>query len=74
MESLVEQATPRRFDSIWLNLRCAGFVHILPDAAGDLSNPCLGLSTEFPWAFVFAGSSLLFTFMGEYFLRLFIRR
>ena len=51
-----------------------GFVHILPDAVDALSNPCLGFSTTYPWAYTFAGGSALFTFALEYFLhQLFFR-
>lgn len=51
-----------------------GFVHILPDAADDMSNPCLGLSATYPWAYVIAGAASLLTFMAEYFLKQIIRR
>ncbi len=51
-----------------------GFVHILPDAVDALSNPCLGFSESYPWAYTFAGGAALFTFTLEYFLhRLFYR-
>lgn len=51
-----------------------GFVHIMPDAAEDMSNPCLGLSTTYPWAYVIAGTAALLTFMAEYFLKQIIRK
>lgn len=51
-----------------------GFVHILPDAVDALSNPCLGFSSSYPWAYTFAGGCALITFTLEYFLhRLFFR-
>lgn len=50
-----------------------GFVHILPDAADAMSNPCLHFSTEYPWAYVFAGAAALATFTIEYFLKQYIR-
>lgn len=48
-------------------------IHILPDASGDLTNPCLKLSTEYPWAFAFAGIALLLTFLMEYSVGTFLR-
>eukprot|EP00850_Spirogloea_muscicola_P001157 SM000004S15027 [mRNA] locus=s4:846328:851794:- [translate_table: standard] len=51
-----------------------GYVHILPDAAADLSNPCLHFSTSFPWAYAFALAATLCTFCLEFWLRLTIRR
>ena len=51
-----------------------GFVHILPDAADDMANPCLGLSATYPWAYAIAGAAALLTFMAEYFLKQIIRR
>jgi hypothetical protein len=51
-----------------------GFVHILPDAADTMGNPCLGLSTTYPWAYVVAGGAALVTFMIEYFLKQIIRK
>lgn len=37
-----------------------------------LTNPCLGLSQEYPWAYVFAGAFALFTLTLEMALRGFI--
>ena len=51
-----------------------GFIHVLPDAADDMSNPCLHLSTTYPWAYTIAGTAALITFMAEYFLKQIIRR
>jgi len=51
-----------------------GFVHILPDAAEAMSNPCLHLSTTYPWAYLVAGGAALVTFMVEYFLKQIIRK
>mmetsp|Transcript_6161 Transcript_6161/g.17686 ORF Transcript_6161/g.17686 Transcript_6161/m.17686 type:complete len:335 (-) Transcript_6161:2519-3523(-) len=48
-------------------------IHILPDAAGDLSNPCLRLSTEYPWAFAIAGMVLMMTFAMEYCIGTYLR-
>lgn len=39
---------------------------VLADALGDLQNPCLGLSTEYPWAMAIAGYTALLTFCAEY--------
>ena len=50
-----------------------GYVHVLGDAASILTDPCLGLSTDFPWAFVFATFATLFTFCLEYFLQRYFR-
>ena len=50
-----------------------GFVHVLGDAAAILADPCLGLSGEYPWAFVFATAATLVTFCLEYFLQRFFR-
>eukprot|EP00850_Spirogloea_muscicola_P005048 SM000022S07262 [mRNA] locus=s22:862725:864480:- [translate_table: standard] len=47
-----------------------GYVHILPDAAADLSNPCLHFSTSFPWAYAFALAASLCTFCLEFWLRM----
>ena len=46
---------------------------MLGDAASILTDPCLGLSTDFPWAFVFATFATLFTFCLEYFLQRYFR-
>jgi len=50
-----------------------GYVHVLGDAASILTDPCLGLSTDFPWAFVFATFATLLTFCLEYFLQRYFR-
>lgn len=50
-----------------------GFVHVLGDAVGVLTDPCLGLSQGYPWAFVFATFATLFTFCLEHFLQRFFR-
>lgn len=44
------------------------FVHVLADAFPILSDPCLGLSTEYPWAMTIATAAILATFMLEWFL------
>lgn len=54
-------------------LLATGFAHILPEADADLRDPCLGLSSDFPWAFIISGSSLIATFTLEYYLRALIR-
>jgi len=41
-------------------------MQVLADALGDLQNPCLGLSTEYPWAMAIAGYTALLTFCAEY--------
>ena len=46
---------------------------MLGDAAGILADPCLGLSSDYPWAFVFATAATLFTFCLEYFLQRYFR-
>ncbi|KAL3145570.1 low-affinity Zn(2+) transporter zrt2 [Trebouxia sp. C0010 RCD-2024] len=43
-----------------------GFVHVLGDAIPLLSDPCLGLSTEFPWALVFTSFAAMFAFTLEW--------
>ena len=50
-----------------------GFVHVLGDAATILADPCLGLSGNYPWAFVFATAATLITFCLEYFLQRYFR-
>ena len=50
-----------------------GYVHVLGDAASILTDPCLGLSTSYPWAFVFATFATLLTFCLEYFLQRYFR-
>ncbi len=50
-----------------------GFVHVLGDASFILTDPCLGLSGTYPWAFTFATFALLFTFCLEYFLQRYFR-
>lgn len=51
-----------------------GFVHVLPDAADTLSNPCLHFSTSFPWANAVALFAALLTFIGENTIRGIIAR
>ena len=51
-----------------------GFVHVLPDAVSSLTDPCLGFSSEYPWAEVFAGGAALVTFGLETLLRSWIVR
>ena len=51
-----------------------GYVHVLGDAIPLLSDPCLGLSTVYPWALVFASFSSMLAFtlewsLGKYFTR-----
>lgn len=55
-------------------LLATGLVHILPEASAYLSDPCLHLSSNFPWAFVICGAALVLTFTIEYYLRAIIRR
>ncbi|KAK9825723.1 hypothetical protein WJX74_001308 [Apatococcus lobatus] len=43
-----------------------GYVHVLGDAYPILTDPCLGLSTEYPWAMTFATAATLFTFTLEW--------
>lgn len=43
-----------------------GFVHVLGDAIPLLSDPCLGLSTTYPWALVFASFSAMLAFTLEW--------
>ncbi|KAK9812115.1 hypothetical protein WJX73_008188 [Symbiochloris irregularis] len=43
-----------------------GYVHVLGDAYPILTDPCLGLSTDYPWAMTFATASTLFTFTLEW--------
>ncbi|KAL3135230.1 low-affinity Zn(2+) transporter zrt2 [Trebouxia sp. C0009 RCD-2024] len=44
------------------------FVHVLADAFPILAHPCLGLSTEYPWAMTFATAAVLPTFTLEWLL------
>jgi hypothetical protein len=44
----------------------AGFVHVLGDAFPLLTDPCLGLSSTYPWACAFAGLAVLLTFTLEF--------
>jgi len=46
---------------------------VLGDASFILTDPCLGLSGTYPWAFTFATFALLFTFCLEYFLQRYFR-
>ena len=48
-------------------------VHILGDAYPILTDPCLGLSAEYPWAMTFATTAVLLTFTLEWSLRKWIR-
>ena len=50
-------------------LTSAAAPQVLPDAVAALTNPCLGLSGEYPWAFVFAGAAAMFTLTLEMTLR-----
>ncbi|KAK9865177.1 hypothetical protein WJX84_007285 [Apatococcus fuscideae] len=43
-----------------------GYVHVLGDAYPILTDPCLGLSTTYPWAMTFATAASLFTFTLEW--------
>jgi len=43
-----------------------GYVHVLGDAIPLLSDPCLGLSTTYPWALVFASFSSMLAFTLEW--------
>ncbi|KAK9817967.1 hypothetical protein WJX72_005078 [[Myrmecia] bisecta] len=43
--------------------------HVLPDAIDVLAEPCLGLSSSYPWATVIAGAAALLTFTVEHGLR-----
>lgn len=51
-----------------------GFVHVLGDAIPLLADPCLGLSTEFPWALVFTSFAAMFAFMLEWSLTQYFKR
>jgi zinc transporter 1/2/3 len=51
-----------------------GFVHVLPDANAALTNPCLGFSSNYPWAFVFAAFSSQTTFVISLILRSWLRK
>lgn len=42
------------------------FVHVLADAFPILSDPCLGLSSEYPWGMTIATAAILATFMLEW--------
>ena len=50
------------------------YVHILGDAYPILTDPCLGLSGEYPWAMTIATAASLLTFTLEHILRRVIRR
>ncbi|KAL3134351.1 low-affinity Zn(2+) transporter zrt2 [Trebouxia sp. C0009 RCD-2024] len=45
-----------------------GYVHVLADALPILQHPCLGLSTEYPWAMAIATAATLGTFTLEWVL------
>ncbi|DBA78801.1 TPA: hypothetical protein ACH3X1_008697 [Trebouxia sp. C0004] len=45
-----------------------GYVHVLGDAFPILTDPCLGLSTTYPWAMTIATAASLFTFNLEWIL------
>ena len=47
-------------------LHAPGFVHVLGDAFPILTDPCLGLSTTYPWACTFAGTAVLIIFTLEF--------
>lgn len=51
-----------------------GYVHVLGDAIPLLSDPCLGLSTTYPWALVFASFSSMLAFSFEWSLSQLFRR
>ena len=51
-----------------------GFVHVLGDAIPLLSDPCLGLSTEYPWALVFASFSAMLAFTLEWSLNQYFKQ
>jgi len=42
------------------------FVHVLGDAYPILTDPCLGLSGNYPWAMTFATAAALLTFTLEW--------
>jgi hypothetical protein len=50
------------------------YVHVLADAYPILTDPCLGLSTEYPWAMTIATAASLFTFTLEWVLHKTFRR
>ena len=57
---------------LWLGL-CIVFyhcryVHVLGDAYPILTDPCLGLSSEYPWAMTIATAASLFTFVLQWVL------
>ena len=47
-------------------VHAAGFVHVLGDAFPILTDPCLGLSSTYPWACAFAGTAVLLIFTLEF--------
>ena len=57
-------------DQAWLAAAAlmphAGLVHVLGDAFPLLMDPCLGLSSTYPWACAFAGLAVLLTFTLEF--------
>ena len=53
-----------------MHTKCSpGHAQVLPDAVTALTNPCLELSGEYPWAYVFAGTFALITLTLEMALR-----
>ena len=50
------------------------YVHVLADALPILQDPCLGLSTEYPWAMTIATAATLGTFTLEWVLHKTFRR
>ena len=69
-------ANARRLEGLFFILRAAaagvvlatGYVHVLGDAFPILTDPCLKLSTTYPWAMTFATFSTLLTFVLEFYL------
>lgn len=51
-----------------INVYAFRFVHVLADAFPILSDPCLGLSSEYPWGMTIATAAILATFMLEWLL------
>lgn len=52
------------FDALYMRR----YVHVLEDAFPILTDPCLGLSTTYPWAMTIATAASLFTFNLEWVL------
>ena len=51
-----------------ISVVCCRFVHVLADAYPILTDPCLGLSSEYPWAMTIATAASLMAFTLEWVL------